>query len=555
MLKENLAFNRADRISAVGRATLAVTTFAAALVDTPQPAVFAPYVIGILTAYALVSIAIAAVIWKRPLSKPPIGHWVHVIDLMVFAALVYLTGGVASPFFPVYLFAILSATLRWDWRGALGTSAAIIVLFVPTAFFDTAGLDPGRDDVLRFVVRIGQIIVVGGLLVYIGLQRERYWQELLLLSRPVDAPAGPVADVIDTCLDHVRDFFGVSSALFLWEMRDEPGWRIARRGEGPALSALPTPAWSGPVFDTLTGSTFDFRAGAGDCRRYASDGELVTVPHPLLDPALAEAWGVDEAVIASISSDALSGWLVIPKRVTEVDLYLARALSVQLAAAVDNAVATETWLAAAASEERVRVAHDLHDGILQFLTGLALQLRLIERQVTTDPEGVLQRIHTVTSALRQEQQDLRRFVEGIRPHRAPIPDVGQPLSDLVPMLAEQWDIGINVEITNEPPANLAAEVRLIVRESVANAVRHGKARRMKICSKTDDAGYHLSVDDDGGGFGTDGRFTVAMLRDSGTGPVSILDRVERLGAALMLDTSNRGSRLEMFFPRIGNTPA
>ncbi|MFZ4382119.1 MAG: histidine kinase, partial [Sandarakinorhabdus sp.] len=29
----------------------------------------------------------------------------------------------------------------------------------------------------------------------------------------------------------------------------------------------------------------------------------------------------------------------------------------------------------------MRVAHDLHDGILQFLTGLALQLRLVERQI------------------------------------------------------------------------------------------------------------------------------------------------------------------------------
>lgn len=548
MLKEYLAFNRADRIAAVGRVILAVPTLGAALVDPPQPLAFANYVIWLLGAYSAVSVVVLAAVWTRSLSAKPIGQWAHGLDMIVFAALIYLTQGAASPFFALYIFAILSATLRWDWRGALGTSAVIILVFIPTAIVDPGGLDPANDEILRFSVRIGQIVVIGGLLTFIGLQRQRYWQELLWLARPVDARMQSIPKVIDNCLAHVCDFFAVPTALLVWEMRGEPGWQVVRWGNGEALPLLPGPGWQGPVSSDIAGSTFDFRSGAASCRRYASDGQLLTVPYALLDPALAAGWGVKEAVIASIDSDALSGWLVIPKRTTEADLYLARALSVQLAAALDNAAAAETWRTAAASEERVRVAHDLHDGILQFLTGLALQLRLIERQVGSDPEAVTQRVRTVAAALREEQKDLRRLLEDIRPRRGPDATTGQPLSALITALGVQWDIRIDATIASEPPADLADEVRLITREAVANAVRHGKAQLVTISSRIDAAGYHLSISDNGSGIGAAGQYSIAMLRDNGVGPRSILDRIERQNATLVLDTSAVGTSLQMAFP-------
>ena len=547
MLKQNLNFNRADRISALGRLTLTVPTLAAALFDPPQPQIFASYVIGLLIGYTALAAVVAAVMWQRPLSARPIGQWVHGIDLLAFAALVYLTNGVVSPFFPLYLFTTLSATLRWDWRGALGTSTAIILLFIPAALFIGGGFDPDTDDLLRFVVRIGQIIVVGALLTYVGVQRERYWRELLRLSRPIDTQAASITVAIKVCLAHVREFFAVPTAIFVWEMRDEPGWRIIRDGAGPPLAPLPGPGWPGPVRDTPAGSTFDFHATAGDCRCYGSDGELVTIHHQLLDPAIAAVWGFDQAIATSIASDALDGWLIVPKQVADDDLYLARALSVQLAAALNNAAAAETWRNAAASEERVRVAHDLHDGILQFLTGLALQLRLMERQIKSNPEAVATRIQTMATALRQEQQDLRGLLERIRPRQPAAAESGRPMTAWIPMLAEQWDISIDADISAEPPAGLADEIRLITREAIANAVRHGAARHVAIRSEQASGVYSLAIADNGSGFGVVGHYTAAGLRDNNIGPRSILTRLDRLGGRLILETSPKGTRLDMMF--------
>jgi signal transduction histidine kinase len=545
MLKQTLAFNRADRVSAVGRIALALPTLAAAIVDRPRPESSAAIVVGLLAAYAAIALVAGTVIWARRLSARPVGQWLHGLDMVVFAALLLLTGDIASPFFPLYLFAILSATLRWEWRGALGTAAAIALIFVPMALLHPGGLDPERDDLLRYIVRIGQVIVVGAMLAYIGRQRERSWRELLRLSQPVTVHASSVEVAIAACLDHVRVFFDVPRAIFIWKLRDAPGWRSLQTGAGPQLTAL-APDYCGPVAADIADIVFEFRAGSSELRCCDAEGRLTTVNTALFDPELARDWRVSEAVVAAIAGDAFKGWLVIPRRVVEEDLYLARALAVQLVAAIDHAAAAETWRAAAASEERVRVAHDLHDGILQFLTGLALQLRLIAQQNGHDPEAVAERIRTLTAALQREQQDLRQVLEAIRPRS----NVGSPqtLAALGRLLGDQWNISVAITGPDPSPA-LANDIHAIIREAIANAVRHGAAHQIGIRGAGAADGYRLEIVDNGRGFGLPGHFNSDDLRRRRSGPQSILERVARLGGVLTLDTSAAGTTLAMIFPQ------
>jgi signal transduction histidine kinase len=547
MLKQDLIFNRADRISALARLALAAPTLAAALFDPPQPQELAPYAIGVLQFYIVLAALVAAVVWHRPLSARPIGQYVHIVDLAVFALLVYLTRGITSPFFPLYLFTILSGTLRWDWRGAVGTSLCIVALYLPAALVMNGQFDTNADLLLRFVVRMGQIVVLGAMLAYIGLQRERYWRELLRLSQPVEAHGSSVRLAINDCLVHARSFFDAPSAIFIWQWRDEPGWQIVREGAGPPLPPLPGPGWAGPVLAGLESCTFEYQANATHARSYDGTGNLRNFDRPLLDPAMAAAWGVEEAIVTAINCDTLDGWMLIPKAVTEDDLYLARAVSVQLGAALGNAAAAETLRDAAASEERVRVAHDLHDGILQFLTGLALQLRLMEREVATSPDQAKSRIQALGPALRQEQQDLRAMLERIRPRQTALPEQGRPMADWIPMLADQWDVSIDADIGAEPPGAIAEEIRLITREAIANAVRHGAARRISIRAEATPDNYRLAISDNGRGLAQTGQFDAETLRERGIGPRSILHRLDRLGGQLQLSTSPAGTLLDLRF--------
>src|SRR5205823_1334979 len=72
----------------------------------------------------------------------------------------------------------------------------------------------------------------------------------------------------------------------------------------------------------------------------------------------------------------------------------------------------------AVSEERVRVARDLHDGLLQSFTGVVLQLETIHSTLETDPQEAKRMITETQALIMSDQRDLRRFVEQLRPRPA-----------------------------------------------------------------------------------------------------------------------------------------
>src|SRR6476661_7272616 len=125
MPERRLFQNRADRLIGWARVIVAAGSGAALCFDPPAARTTASALAG-----GYLAIAAAALPLARHLRYPAwYGKTLHTIDLAVFTALVYLTEGPGSPFFLLFNFSILAATLKWRWRGALWTSAAVLALF------------------------------------------------------------------------------------------------------------------------------------------------------------------------------------------------------------------------------------------------------------------------------------------------------------------------------------------------------------------------------------------------------------------------------------------
>src|SRR5207244_1018734 len=65
---------------------------------------------------------------------------------------------------------------------------------------------------------------------------------------------------------------------------------------------------------------------------------------------------------------------------------------------------------AAATEERVRLSRDLHDGVLQSLTGAALKLETAQRLLDKQPAAARQRLAEIQHLIADEQRNLRFFI-------------------------------------------------------------------------------------------------------------------------------------------------
>lgn len=205
--------------------------------------------------------------------------------------------------------------------------------------------------------------------------------------------------------------------------------------------------------------------------------------------------------------------------------------------------------------ERLRLAQELHDGLLQALTAARLKLH-----VATAGAGGGQRqsLLSVAGILEEEQRQLRIFVEQSRADRFDeADDVADCLIELrshAQHLRELWNCEFELKLPSEPvelPSRQRTALRLILDESVANAVAHGNATRVVVTILQDPKTVWLTIKDNGSGLQhLDGEFDQDMLDRKNVGPRSLQRRVIQLGGSMRLNNSAQGVELKIELPRL-----
>jgi two-component system, NarL family, sensor histidine kinase UhpB len=154
---------------------------------------------------------------------------------------------------------------------------------------------------------------------------------------------------------------------------------------------------------------------------------------------------------------------------------------------------------AAQEAERKRVAQELHDEVGQTLTAVLLQLQALAARV---PPELEQPIRNAQEAARGSLEDVRAVARQLRPEA--LDDLGlvSALTALCTRLVAGSGLRIERRIARGLPL-LDAEEELVVyrvaQESLTNAVRHARARRVEVTLEADAGSVVLTVRDDGRG--------------------------------------------------------
>jgi PAS domain S-box-containing protein len=156
----------------------------------------------------------------------------------------------------------------------------------------------------------------------------------------------------------------------------------------------------------------------------------------------------------------------------------------------------------ATQRERLRLASDLHDGILQFLAASDYQLQALEG-FEHDPEKVANQVRIVRQLLRRMKVELRNSLWGLNA-------LGNSGSGFVELLRHSlasmlhWPSDAVIFTFHGAPRELSPRVAgsllLIVREAVANAFKHGEALRVVVSVSFGGRNLQISIKDDGVGF-------------------------------------------------------
>jgi signal transduction histidine kinase len=208
----------------------------------------------------------------------------------------------------------------------------------------------------------------------------------------------------------------------------------------------------------------------------------------------------------------------------------------------------ETSLAKAM--DRALVARELHDGAIQSLIGLEVNVDVLRRQADQSP--LAEELARIQTLLRREVLNLRELMQQMKP-------IDLSPDQLLDFLAESVDTfwretGISARFVSDlrevalAPA-ICQELARIAREALVNIRKHSGARNVVMRFEFSDNRWRLIVDDDGHGFDFSGRMSQSELDAARKGPVVIKERVRSIGGELTIEsTKGRGSRLEITLP-------
>ncbi len=197
--------------------------------------------------------------------------------------------------------------------------------------------------------------------------------------------------------------------------------------------------------------------------------------------------------------------------------------------------------------ERTNLATELHDAISQNLTGISMELRTLDSFRNALPKEALQHLDMAAHTIHSCRNELRNVLHDLRNNALESATMDEALKiALAPHVGEA-----NLSVRFSAPRSAFTEksahtILHIVRELVANAVRHGKAKNIKVAGAFEDDKLKFSVTDDGCGFDPE---TTPGADEGHFGLQGVHERVESAKGEMHVDSApGRGTKVTIYLP-------
>lgn len=197
------------------------------------------------------------------------------------------------------------------------------------------------------------------------------------------------------------------------------------------------------------------------------------------------------------------------------------------------------------SEERGRLARELHDTISQQLFAISMMSSAIHAMNLQDTEEVAKKIGVIEKLAGDAQQEMRALLLHLRPVTLEGKDLKSGLEDLLIELQEKQSLQVTWELEDMPSLARGIEDHLfrIAQEALSNVLRHAKAQKVHIRLVIRGDYLHLKIIDDGIGFDE------SKMKMSSYGLKSISERASEIGGiGEVLSLPGKGTQINVKVP-------
>jgi signal transduction histidine kinase len=512
--------------------------------------------VSFLVAYLIAALLITQV---ERLLRNRFWHLPLACDLLALGLFIYISPSTVPVWFP-FMYICYAGGIRWGSGPTLPLAGALSLILV----LRTAGR--GEMDWFRVVSWLGLLagtFAGGAGLAYLGDLNRRFAVQIDFFSRisaTMQVDQG-LAESLRLFLEELATTFDVEEALLLYRDADLERiflWRL-KAGESDRLvpESMPLSRTDGFLLDDMDAaicwnSLSPPFSGFGWDRR---DGRTIKNLPRLPGPAQQELKVNSLATVAFDQNGQPSGRIFLingRKPFQKQDLAWLQSIAAHISPTLENIFILRHLRARAIEAERSRIARDLHDGILQTLLSIEIQLDVLRRRVPAAPDQAVSGLASLQQTVKNEGAELRQTVTDLRPLRVQSAD----LVDLMRGFAERFRndsttaLDLLIDSTQlRAPDRVCREIFQIYREALNNIKKHAKASHVVVKLSQDDSRLVLVVDDNGEGFSFAGRFTGDELDRLRLGPISIKEHARTVGGVLTVESNpGHGARLTIEVP-------
>ena len=197
--------------------------------------------------------------------------------------------------------------------------------------------------------------------------------------------------------------------------------------------------------------------------------------------------------------------------------------------------------------ERTRLATELHDSVVQNLTGAALEIRAAQVALPATDEESAPHLDIALKTINSSRSELRNCIWDLRNQALEKSDIDEAIRiTLQPHLVDaQLQVRFNVPRRKIPDSDFH-NILCIIRELVVNAVRHGHATTLRVAGTINGGRLLFSVADDGCGFDP---MTRPGMEQGHFGLEGVMERVKALdGTADIASAPGKGTRVAIDIP-------
>jgi PAS domain S-box-containing protein len=199
------------------------------------------------------------------------------------------------------------------------------------------------------------------------------------------------------------------------------------------------------------------------------------------------------------------------------------------------------------AKERRALGHELHDGLGQYMAGIALKTKALEEDLAAEGSALQHKAKQLVRLMNDAIHQTRGLAQGLDPVHVEANGLVAALRNLAAQTEDLFRVTCEFNCLQERmELNAATGLAFyrISQEAIHNAVKHGRARRLELDLRLDETSLCLKIRDDGSGFHTSAKAV------SGLGLRTMRYRANSIGGTLRVDSEpERGTQIECVVPR------